>query len=294
MNPVIIDPSLVSMSCRVAKPGECYGWHTHPFSEFTFVTEDATEIGCASGKRPAQPNTLFLFHPGERHGAWNTPQQAPSYWVVHFTVGPPLYPVLDRLSEADPWRRAWQLTSDQSDAFKWLFLQTLNEQMQRRNHFLWAQSSWLQLLLLSAQRWATGEAPLLISRPAVHSQLLRLWQLVNASVENPPEMLNQIRLLRNYDSLRHGFRKAFGCSPREMMLQLRMQHARNLLLETGLSIKEIAARSGYLRQHEFARAFHRHVGLTPSEWRRNPFRARKEDSKTATKFSGTAKDGQLE
>lgn len=82
-----------------------------------------------------------------------------------------------------------------------------------------------------------------------------LWQLVNASVENPPETLNQIRLLRNYDSLRHGFRKAFGCSPRQMMLQLKMQNTRNLLLETGLSMKEIAARSGHARQQNLRGLF---------------------------------------
>jgi hypothetical protein len=265
------DPRLISMKCHGAQPGANYSWHSHPFHEFTLVTEDVTRIGYAAGERLAQPNTLFLYRPGERHGAWTTPRQAPCYWVVHFVAGPTLCPILDRLAEVDPCRRVWQLTPDQTDAFKWLCLQILNEQTQQRNHFDLAQSSWLRLLLLSVQRWAAGESPLLINRDVAQPELLRLWQQVNAAAENPAEMLHQICLLPNYDSLRHSFKKVFGCSPREMILRLRMERAKNLLLETGLSIKEIAARSGYARQHEFARAFHRRVGLPPSQWRLNPF-----------------------
>ena len=37
---------------------------------------------------------------------------------------------------------------------------------------------------------------------------------------------------------------------------------------SNLSVKEIAREIGYCRQHEFARAFRRHFGATPSEWRR--------------------------
>ncbi len=49
-----------------------------------------------------------------------------------------------------------------------------------------------------------------------------------------------------------------------------MEHARNLLLESNLSIKEISERIGYARQHEFYRAFRRHVGCGPSDWRADP------------------------
>jgi len=69
-----------------------------------------------------------------------------------------------------------------------------------------------------------------------------------------------------------------------------MQHAQNLLLESGLSIKEIAARTGYARQHEFARAFRQRVGLTPSEWRRSPFLTESASTKLAKSSSNAAKD----
>ncbi len=273
------DPCVVSMRCRVAEPGASYPWHSHPFDEFTLVTDDTTLIGYAAGERPTQSNTLLLYHRGERHGAWNTAKQTPRYWVVHFTARAGLYRLTDRLAEKDPRRRAWQLTEEQVKTFKWLFLQILNEQSQQRMQFVLAASAWLRLLLLSVQRWAAGEAIPTLTREGVNPDLLNLWHLVNASVEKPDEALRRIRSLPNYDSLRHAFTKTFGCSPREMMSRLRMQHAKNLLLESGLSIKEIATRCGYSRQHEFARAFHEQVGLSPSHWRENPFSS--PDSRTA-------------
>jgi transcriptional regulator GlxA family with amidase domain len=50
-----------------------------------------------------------------------------------------------------------------------------------------------------------------------------------------------------------------------MVLRVRMQQAQNLLLDSRLSIKEIAARTGYAGQHEFARAFKKHTGMAASE-----------------------------
>ena len=62
-------------------------------------------------------------------------------------------------------------------------------------------------------------------------------------------------------------------TPREMRQRLRIQQAKNLLLETSLSIKEISIRLGYPRQHEFTRDFHQHLGLAPTAWRADPIRS---------------------
>jgi hypothetical protein len=271
MSRAAFEPRFISMRCLAAESGASYPWHSHPFEELTLVTEDSTLIGYGAGERPTDPNTLFFVHRGERHGGWNTPQQTPRYWVIHFSLSVPSYRMLDRLAETAPEERVWALSRDQVETFKSLFLHVLNEQIQQRSHCVLAESAWLQLLLLFIQRWATGEMTATLTREVDNPDLRRLWHLVNACAEDPSAALQQIHDMPNYDSVRHGFRKAFGCSPREMILRLRMQFAKNLLLESGLSIKEIAARAGYARQHEFARTFHKHVGVAPSQWRRNPF-----------------------
>jgi AraC-like DNA-binding protein len=58
----------------------------------------------------------------------------------------------------------------------------------------------------------------------------------------------------------------------------RVQEARRLLVETTLSIKEVAARCGYDRVSQFDRQFGRQCGMTPgvyrSLWQVQPGRTR--------------------
>jgi transcriptional regulator GlxA family with amidase domain len=193
--------------------------------------------------------------------------------VVHFSATDDLYGQVDRLTEVDPLKRIWRLSEDRAKDFKWFFLQILNERTKRRERSAMAESAWLRLLLIQVHRWASGETAANLPPAEIQPEVVRLWHLVNSSVAAPEEFLKHIHGMPNYDSLRHAFRKAFGCSPREMMQQLRIQQAKNLLLETSLSVKEISLRVGYLRQHEFTRAFHQQVGGAPTAWRANPIQS---------------------
>lgn len=265
------EPVIVSMRCLAAEPGTVYGWHDHPFCEFTFVSDDGATIGYPPGMRAVAPETLVFFRTGERHAGSSGPRQTPRFWVVHFSADPSLLAAsFPRLNEADPERRVWTLRPEQAEVFRWLFLQILTERTRPRTHQAQAESSWLRLLLISVDRWAMGDESEPLTPDSVSPELIKLWHLVNASVGAPADFQRRLHDLPNYDSLRHGFKRAFGCPPREMMLRLRIQHAKNLLLESNLSIKAIADRCGYQRQHEFARAFRKHTGVSPTTWRKDP------------------------
>lgn len=264
-------PELVSLRNISAHGGEVFARHEHPFQEFTLVTDDQALIDHSTGWLETQPNTLIHYQPGERHGAWVSPKHSPRFWVVHFNLRRADRYFFPALREPAPGRRVWPLSPSQVETFQWLFLQLLDERSANRDYQRLAASSWLQLMLLTIQRWTSrtrGPETNVSIRPS--PEVLRLWHTINDAVSKPNEELAEIYSSPNYDSLRHAFRKAFGCSPRALLLRLRMEHARNLLLESNLSIKEISERVGYGRQHEFYRAFRQHVGCAPSEWRANP------------------------
>lgn len=270
-------PQLVSLRTISARGGDTFEWHAHPFEEFTLVTDDACMIGYPPGWRPTAAGTLLHYRAGDKHGAAASLKQRPRFWVVHFTPAPALYESLPCFGHADPTRRVWALSAQQIETFRWLFLQLLNERSTGRSHYEPAASAWLQLMLVNVQRWSerlTGPVDGIPSH--VNPDVLRLWHAVNEAVGTPNDELKTLYDAPNYDSARHGFRKAFGCSPREMLLRLRMEHAKNLLLETTLSIKEISERLGYLQPHDFNRLFHRYAGVAPSQWRSNPLARTKE------------------
>lgn len=66
----------------------------------------------------------------------------------------------------------------------------------------------------------------------------------------------------------HIYKSAHRTNINTYVTTLRMQKACELLSGTGLSIVEVAARVGYLDAHYFTKVFHKHVKMTPSEYRR--------------------------
>ena len=63
------------------------------------------------------------------------------------------------------------------------------------------------------------------------------------------------------------FRALLGQSPIHYLVEWRMQLAASLLVSTDLKLAAIAERSGYGSEAAFSRAFHRHVGTSPAQWR---------------------------
>jgi transcriptional regulator GlxA family with amidase domain len=63
------------------------------------------------------------------------------------------------------------------------------------------------------------------------------------------------------------FRRQVGCAPIDYFIRLRMQHARHLLDETTLCVKEVAAVLGYDDQFYFSRVFKAIHHVPPSRYR---------------------------
>ena len=64
------------------------------------------------------------------------------------------------------------------------------------------------------------------------------------------------------------FREQTGTTPKQYVLNIRLQHAKRLLSETALSVGEIAERCGFSNPYHFSRTFREQTGTTPSNYRR--------------------------
>lgn len=63
------------------------------------------------------------------------------------------------------------------------------------------------------------------------------------------------------------FRAARDATPRSLVRAVRLQHARDLLVTTDLTVAQVARRSGYPDQFHFSRVFSRETGTSPSAYR---------------------------
>jgi AraC family transcriptional regulator, regulatory protein of adaptative response / methylphosphotriester-DNA alkyltransferase methyltransferase len=54
---------------------------------------------------------------------------------------------------------------------------------------------------------------------------------------------------------------------REHLTRVRMDRAASMLADKGLTVREVARRVGYRQPAQFAKAFRRHLGVAPSDYR---------------------------
>ena len=66
----------------------------------------------------------------------------------------------------------------------------------------------------------------------------------------------------------HAFKECVGQSPYAFLIDLRMKHAKDLLKESDLQVKEIAASCGYENPLYFSRAFSKRYQMAPVEYRK--------------------------
>jgi len=64
------------------------------------------------------------------------------------------------------------------------------------------------------------------------------------------------------------FTKHFGISPKQFIIDLRIQRAKQMLAEGALSVSVISEKCGFSNLYHFCRLFKQRVGITPSEYRK--------------------------
>lgn len=65
------------------------------------------------------------------------------------------------------------------------------------------------------------------------------------------------------------YRQIFGISPKQDLLNIRLEHAKQLLLQNQYPVSVIAEKLGYNNQYHFIRQFKAATGITPGKFRNN-------------------------
>ncbi len=71
----------------------------------------------------------------------------------------------------------------------------------------------------------------------------------------------------NRTTMQEVFKEMYGLTINAYRTQVRIQHAKNLLVSTNRSITEIAGLCGYSNASKFSGAFKRSTGMLPKDWR---------------------------
>lgn len=98
-------------------------------------------------------------------------------------------------------------------------------------------------------------------------------EILERNLADPPSLSRLARLAgTNEFTLKKGFKQIFGVPVFQFLQQLRMAKAVELFHTGEHAVNEVAVAVGYDNLSAFTRAFRQAHGITPSEWRKTPFR----------------------
>jgi AraC-like DNA-binding protein len=99
------------------------------------------------------------------------------------------------------------------------------------------------------------------------SRLIEVEHVLLNDFSSPPPVIDSLAKLAGMSSskLKNCFKNYYGTSIYQYYLRHKMQKAKELLLTSGLPVKQVGLQLGYSNLSHFARAFKKEVGMLPSE-----------------------------
>jgi AraC-like DNA-binding protein len=129
-----------------------------------------------------------------------------------------------------------------------------------------------QMLLLYGLDCMLGEKEIdiltckFLANEADRDKLIKARQILIKQIGEPitiKELSRKVAMNECY--LKKGFKELFGTTIFDFYQSQRMEHAKYLLYEKGLSVTEVALMLGYSSISHFSTAFKKHTGVKPCE-----------------------------
>lgn len=250
--------------------------HAHDIYHLVLYVQGSNRFTCNDKRHAAQRGVLVITSPDEPHNFGPTLAQRIISKEITFAWESdgtrlllPFHRVLSLLSGAElaPVEYPIQLDESQVRQVEDIFDRLL-ERLRRRDDLSWfaEQELILEIFTLLIQelyrvRQESGNAesdPILRARREIeqyYHEHLSLQQLAQRTC-----------LSTGYFS--RAFKERFAISPIAYQLELRITAAKTLLLDSSRSISEIAVLVGFSDVYAFSKAFKKHTGLSPRDFRR--------------------------
>lgn len=245
-----LEPQLILLS-RYVSVGRWYVPQLcHDFYTLSYVQQGHATVNVNHQTFEVHPGSLLLYSPGcPYHAHNNEPYMDYHTLIFRFSTG--------KQSPLPP-RFAEHCTLAVAHLLNTIHKQVLESQV---NH------CFIKSLLLQIMEHA--HTPHLNNQSPQTSPVAQAMQWLQNNWDKPfklADLAEQINL--SPSRLSHLFKQQTNTSPGAYYLSLKMDHAKQLLCTSEMSLKQIAERMGYNSIHHFTRRFTTAVGMPPGEFRK--------------------------
>ncbi|MBQ7076227.1 MAG: helix-turn-helix transcriptional regulator [Clostridia bacterium] len=206
--------------------------------------------------------SVVLFRPFEPQNYYYLEKDNSISHFVHFS-GVGCETILKRLGIYD--LKVFMM--GQSSHFKEISSRMAQEFAMRKPMYKdWCAAYFYQLLSITARKYALRQSN--VNRKS-EIRINEACRIIYENIQEPPtaeELAKEFSL--SISRFLHLFREVSGQSYTEFLTSLRMEKARDILLSTNMSVKDIAEYVGIYDQNYFSRCFRKNVGMSPSEYRK--------------------------
>ena len=221
-----------------------------------FVVKNEAEAMVDGASLRMKPGDLLWVDPGIEQSFWNADPKRPVE-LFHFR-----FRLLDKRRDVLGGRRAWLV--GQCPAVRLTLAEMLAEyrsgQVFAGERFRALLSS---LFVLMARYGTTADRqPNLTSGQCA---AIERFAMARDHCVTPAELANQARLSADY--FRRLFVRTYGLAPKTWLVRQRIASAGSALLESNLTIGEVAEHMGYPDVFQFSRQFKQVMGVSPRAYR---------------------------
>lgn len=244
-------------------------FHGHQdYWEFTLVTNGTIENRLNGKSYICPENTLFYATTQDVHSLHKVGQENPRYINIIIKTSK-LYPLLDAISP------------------------TFKGALINGNHFRKVSSQFtidIESIIHCANVRASArletndisESAALLILQHIHFDIIKMpenkssfMKAINELALDPSFLLFSVADLcqkLNYSRihLNRLFKQDFGCTPHDYLIKTKLHYASSLLLNSEMSVNEIALKIGFSNSSQFNADFKKEFGLTPGSYRKNP------------------------
>ena len=249
--------------------------HTHHFTELLYITKGKGTFIYSNKEVPIKEYDLIVINPNIEHTEKSSPEYPLEYIVLGFQGL--------AFSGDDPGLQVSFFNSKQEHDIT-LFLQQLMEEVlnQKEDYELIIENI-LEIVLLKMRRKKNFSLEK-TSSEKISKDMAYIKNYIRQHFreEINLDILAVVGHINKY-YLSHSFKKAFGVSPIEYLIQMRIRESKILLETTNYPVSNVSAITGFSSQSFFAQSFKRVTNLSPSQYRNAKKSKKTKPKKSLTK-----------